>query len=228
MTDFTLHGIPGSPYVRAVALALEEKAARWRFEAVPMGGHRAPEYRAIHPFHKIPTLDHGDFRLYETAAILRYIDRAVPGASLVPAESKREARMDQLISMTNDYIVSRVSAVLSFNRRIAPMLGLSVDEEAVRNGIGPARDTIAEFVRLLGDAPYMTGDTLSLADLMVVSHVSFLPEYAEGRDLMGAHPSLMAWLMRMGERPSMTATTWDSLIALTGVNTKAPSEPVAA
>lgn len=228
MTDFILHGIPGSPYVRAVALALEETRACWRLDAVPMGGHRDPAYRAIHPFHKIPTLDHGDFRLYETAAILRYIDRVLPSRVLIPEDSKREAQMDQLISMTNDYMVSRVSGVLSFNRCIAPMLGWPVDEEAVRNGIGPAEDTIAEFARLLGDAPYMTGDTLSLADLMVVSHVAFLPEFAEGQALLAAQPNLAAWLMRMEARPSMVATSWDALIALTGVDTKAPGASIAA
>ena len=45
MTEFVLHGIPGSPYVRSVALALEEKGLGWRLAAVQMGAHRAPEYR---------------------------------------------------------------------------------------------------------------------------------------------------------------------------------------
>ena len=49
-----------------------------------MGAHRAHDYRAIHPFQKIPTLDHGDFRLYETHAILRYLDRVCVGPALVP------------------------------------------------------------------------------------------------------------------------------------------------
>ena len=50
MTDFVIHGIPGSPYVRTPLLALEEKGLPWRLAAVPMGGNRAPEYRSIHPF----------------------------------------------------------------------------------------------------------------------------------------------------------------------------------
>lgn len=105
MTEFTLHGIPGSPYVRAVALTLEEKGADWTFAAIPMGAHRSPDYVAIHPFQKIPTLDHGDFRLYETHAILRYLDRVCPGRSLIPDDPRQAARVDQIISLTNDYVV---------------------------------------------------------------------------------------------------------------------------
>lgn len=222
MTEFTLHGIPGSPYVRAVALALEEKGAGWTLAAIAMGAHRAPAYREVHPFHKIPTLDHGDFRLYETHAILRYIDRVCPGPSLVPADPRRAARVDQMISLTNDYVVRQVSAVLSFNRRIAPLLGIQPDEEAVASSIGPARAVIAELERLLGDQPFFAGEALSLGDLMVAPHLSFLPEYQEGRDLLFAHPNLAAWLERIDSRPSMRATSWDALIERTGVDTKRP------
>lgn len=227
MTEFTLHGIPGSPYVRAVALTLEEKRADWTLAAIAMGAHRAAEYVAIHPFQKIPTLDHGDFRLYETHAILRYLDRVCPGASLVPDDPRREARVDQLISLTNDYVVRQVSAVLSFNRRIVPLLGGTPDEEAVANGIEPARRVLTELARLIGDDQFFAGAALSLGDLMVAPHLSFLPEYEEGRALMAEQPNLAAWLERMEARACMRATSWDALIARTGVDTKRPI-PVAA
>ncbi|MGJ3647876.1 glutathione S-transferase family protein [Sphingomonas sp. GlSt437] len=222
MTEFTLHGIPGSPYVRAVALTLEEKRVRWTLAAIPMGAHRAPDYLAVHPFQKIPTLDHGDFRLYETHAILRYLDRVCPGASLVPDDPRQAARVDQLISLTNDYVAHQVSAVLSYNRRIVPLLGGMPDEAAVASGIEPARRVLAELARLLGDRPFFAGETLSLGDLMVAPHLSFLPEYGEGRNLLAERPNLAAWLERMETRASMQATSWDALIAKTGVDTKRP------
>ena len=52
MSDFVIHGIPGSPYVRTALLVLEEKGLSWRLAAVPMGGNRTEAYRAIHPFQK--------------------------------------------------------------------------------------------------------------------------------------------------------------------------------
>lgn len=112
--------------------------------------------------------------------------------------------------------------MLSFNRRIVPLLGGTPDEEAVANGIEPARRVITELARLLGDQHYFTGKILSLGDLMVAPHLSFLPEYEEGRELLTEQPNLFAWLERIEARPTMKATSWDALIAQTGIDTKRP------
>ena len=74
-------GAPYSVYVRAVRLALEEKDIA--YELVPVdvfapGGPPA-EHLLRHPFGNIPAFEHAGFRLYEAAAITRYIDEALPG-----------------------------------------------------------------------------------------------------------------------------------------------------
>ena len=222
MTDFTVHGIPGSPFVRTVLLALEEKGLPWHLAAIPIGAQREPGYAAIHPFHKIPTLDHGDFRLYETTAILGYLDRAAAANPLTPTDTRARARMDQLISIGLCYVTSTISGAISFPRRVAPLLGLQVDDSAVEGALPAARSTMAELARLLGDQPFFAGDTLSLADLMLVPHLAFLADYDEGRALLAAQSNIDAWRARMEARPSMAATEWDRLIALSGMNNKAP------
>ena len=63
MNDIIVHSIPGSPYGRAVLIALEEKKARYRFAAVAPGTLRTPEHLARHPFGLIPVVEIGDFRL---------------------------------------------------------------------------------------------------------------------------------------------------------------------
>ena len=75
MSDFVIHSIPGSPFGRAVLATLEEKGARYRFAAVHPGTLKAEPHLSRHPFGKVPVLEHGDFKLYETQAILRYLDR---------------------------------------------------------------------------------------------------------------------------------------------------------
>jgi glutathione S-transferase len=216
MTEFVIHGIPGSPYVRAPLVALEEKGAPWTLAALPFGGHKTPEYRAIHPFQKIPAMDHGDFRLYETLAILRYIDRVADGPALVPADPRLAARMDQIMSVTLCYVTPQVTFTLSFQRCVAPKLGLPVDEQVVASGIGPARETLAEVARLLGGQPFMAGEQVSLADCMLAPHIAFLRDYDEGRMLLAELPGLSAWIERMEARPSMTATSWERLREMTG------------
>lgn len=227
MTDFTVHGIPGSPFVRTVLLALEEKGLPWRLAAIAIGAQREPGYAAIHPFHKIPTLDHGDFRLYETTAILGYLDRAAPDKPLTPTDTRARARMDQLISIGLCYVTTTISGAISFPCRVAPLLGMTVDASGVEAALPAARETMAELGRLLGDQPFFAGDALSLADLMLAPHLAFLADFEQGRVLLAAEPNIDAWRARMEMRPSMAATEWDRLIELTGVNNKA-SEPLAA
>jgi len=89
MSEFVIHSIPGSPFGRAVLLALEEKGARYRLAPVAPGTLRTPGHLARHPFGRIPVMDHGDFRLYETQAILRYLARAVPSPALCRPTANR-------------------------------------------------------------------------------------------------------------------------------------------
>ena len=86
MSEFVVHGIIGSPYVRAVLLGLEEKGRSYRLAPLPAGGHRAAEHLARHPFGRVPAVEHGDFHLYETQAVLRYLDRLFPQPALTPAD----------------------------------------------------------------------------------------------------------------------------------------------
>jgi glutathione S-transferase len=61
-----------------VLVALEEKGARYRLCAVPPGTLKTPEHLARHPFGRVPVMEHGSFRLYESQAILRYLDLLTP------------------------------------------------------------------------------------------------------------------------------------------------------
>src|SRR6202035_4063377 len=96
MSEFIVHSIPGSPFGRAVLTTLEEKGASWRLSPVAPGTFRSPEHLARHPFGRVPVLEHNGFSLYETQAILRYLDRVLPAPALTPADPKRIARMDQV------------------------------------------------------------------------------------------------------------------------------------
>lgn len=213
MTDFVIHGIPGSPYVRAPLLALEEKGLPWRLDPLPMGGNRTPDYKArLHPFAKIPVLDHGDFRLYETRAILDYIDQVAPEPALTPADCRVRARMNQLIGIVDSYVAPRLSGGVTFPRLVAPRFGIPVDDAAVVAAIPAAQEVIDELARLLGDQDYIAGPALSLADLMLIPHLAFMPDFADGAAMIASHANLAAWIERMKTRPSMAATDWNVLL----------------
>jgi len=87
MSGFVIYMVPGSPYGRAVAVALEEKAAPYRVAGIKPQALRSPDYLTRQPFGKMPAFQHGDFALYETQAILRYLDRVLPPRRSAPLTS---------------------------------------------------------------------------------------------------------------------------------------------
>jgi glutathione S-transferase len=210
MSEFTVHTIPGSPFARAVLATLEEKGARYRLAPLAPGGTQSREHLTRHPFGRVPAFEHNGFVLYETQAILRYLDRVLPQPALTPTDPKRAARMDQVMNINDWYLFQGVGNVIIFHRVIGPQLmGLKPDEAAIEAAMPKARTVFAELARLLGEQSFFTGDAISLADLLVAPAVAFFTGTPEWAELGAPHPNLAAWLARMEARPSMQATTWE-------------------
>jgi glutathione S-transferase len=210
MSEFIVHSVAGSPFGRSVLATLEEKGARYRFAPLPPGGSKSPEHLARHPFGRVPVVEHDGFMLYETQAILRYLDRVLPTPALTPSDPRRAARMDQVMNVNDWYLFQGVGNVIGFQRVIAPrLLGLPTDEAAIAAAMPRARAVFAELARLLGEQQFFAGDTVSLADLQVAPQVDFLQVTPEWSELVPPHANLVAWLKRMQARPSFVATTWE-------------------
>jgi len=212
MSTIVIHGIPGSPYVRKPMLVCEEKGVPWRLERMAMGDQKAPEHLKRQPFGRIPAIEHDGFRLYEDQAIARYIDAAFEGPRLTPLEPKAMARMSQVMNIVDWYVMPSLSTGISFNRIVAPLFGLPVDEEAVKAAVPLARTCIQALEEILGSNRYFAGDELSLADLFAIAHLDLVPASPEGAELIAGSP-LLAWLDRMAERPSVQKTTMQALMA---------------
>ncbi|WP_291711863.1 glutathione S-transferase family protein [Bradyrhizobium sp.] len=210
MSEFIVHSIPGSPFGRAVMSTLEEKGARYRVAPVMPGTLKSPAHLALHPFGRIPVLEHDGFRLYESQAILRYLDRVVPEPPLTPAEPKRAARMDQVLNVCDWYLFQGCGSVIGFQRVVGPkLMGLTPDEAAIEAAMPRARAVFAELARLLDTQPFFAGDALSLADLHVMPQIDFFTLAPEWAELGAPHQNLVDWLKRMQTRPSFAATTWE-------------------
>ena len=215
MTDMIVHSIPGSPYGRAVLVALEEKRAAYRLVPVSLKTLRSPEHRARHPFGRIPVLEHGDFRLYETQAILRYLDRILPGPPLTPPEPRSAARMDQLMNVNDWYLFQGAGNVIAFQRVVAPrLMGLTPDETAIAAAMPKAHLVFDALARELADGAYFGGDSVSLADLMIAPQLDFFAGTLEWPSLTANNSNLVRWMERMNGRSSMRATTWDRVAAM--------------
>lgn len=200
-----LYGMSGSPNVRGAMLGLIEKGVDFELVTLMPPTWKMPEHLARNPFGRVPVLDHDSFVLYETQAILRYVDEAFPGPTLQPADAHEAARMNQIIGMIDCYLFQSWSGDIGFERLIAPtFFGRPSNIEKVEAAVPMAR-SCAEALEGLIAAPYLTGDTLSLADLRLMPHFDWLRLTPEGETILIGKSKLAQWFQHVYERPSAKA-----------------------
>jgi glutathione S-transferase len=210
MSEFIVHSVPGSPFGRAVLATLEEKNTPYHLSpVVPSERHFEPHI-SRHPFGRVPVLEHHGFMLYETQAILRYLDCVLPTPPLTPADPRAAANMDRAMNVNDWYLFQGVNSVIAFHRIVGPrLMGLTPNEEAIAAAMPKAHTVFKELARLLGTQPYFAGERLTLADLMIAPQLHFLAQTPEWAPLTAGRQNLVDWLDRMNARPSFKATTWE-------------------
>ncbi|HEX3769924.1 MAG TPA: glutathione S-transferase family protein [Polyangiaceae bacterium] len=201
-----LFGHPLSPCTRKVKMTLAEKGAQADFSLVdlPAGEHKTTQHRQRHPFAFIPVLEDDGFVLYESRAIIRHLDRTLPGPSLVPAAPRDVARMDQWLSVDQAYVAPS-TRVLAVERFVKRHHGEAEDRAATAEAETQLRQALAVIDRALGESPYLAGLALSLADVSLAPYVASLPLLG-AEHLMADVPRLSAWWSSIRARPSWEAT----------------------
>jgi glutathione S-transferase len=201
-----VYGPAGSTYVWSARLALAEKGVAHEHVHMEFGEHTKEPHLSRQPFAKVPAFEHDGFMLYETQAILRYVDEGFAATPLQPTDLHEFARMNQIIGIVDAYAWPSIAHGILFPRLVAPRLGLPVDEEAIKAAIPRAALCMAEFARLMGGQPFMAGDNISLADLMVFPILCYFNRIPEGQALLAESETLLGWLRRMEPRQSVQVT----------------------
>jgi glutathione S-transferase len=196
MADIKIYGVPPSSFTRTVRLACHEKGIDYELVPTVPG-----QLGALNPFQKIPAITHGDLTLYESTAILRYLDRTFPGPKLWPQDLRQAALCDQWVSAVNDSLVN------SALRYLANHFGfLPVPQEMADKYLAKAREVVPVFERRLGQSRYLVGDAATAADLFLAP-IAFSFQAVPGLKPIGeAAPNIGRWMADMGGRPSMKAT----------------------
>src|SRR5262249_28725534 len=137
MSDLIVYGFPRSTFVNIVRLVLTHKEVPYTFHDLePEMGK--PSHLALHPFNRVPILRHGDFTVYETSAIVSYLEESFPKPALQPKSVRDRARMNQWISAVNSYyypyMIYHVLLPLHDLSRLARAERLSRAWNSVRRG----------------------------------------------------------------------------------------------
>ena len=208
-SDVTLYGLSRSVYTRIARLALEEKGVGYELKEVEIFGKDGvpADHMRRHPFGRIPVLQHGEFSLYETGAIARYVDESFSGPSLQPAESWRRACMNQVIGLLDAYAYRPMVWGIFVQRVRIPLQGGKSDEETIRKSIPVVETCLNCLEGFLERQSFLAGESLTLADLHTAPMLLYLLLAEEGKTLMSKRARLSRWLSTMRARRSIGKTT---------------------
>jgi glutathione S-transferase len=203
MPDPIVYGFPRSTFVNIARLVLTYKEVPYTFHDLePEMGK--PSHLALHPFNRVPILRHGDFTLYETSAIVAYIDETFPRLPLQPRDIPGRARMDQWISMINSYYYPYMIYHVTHERLVFPELGIASDEKVVAHALPKVELGLQVAERQLGHGQdYLLGSELSLADFYLLPSTFSFSLTDEGKAMYPKYPAFSRWRERMEALPSV-------------------------
>ncbi len=203
-----VYGHPLSSCTRKVLITLAEKGQPWELIVVDLftAEQRASAHMARHPFGVVPVLADDGFVLYESRAIVRYLDRRFPDPPLVPSSARAAARMDQWLSVDQSYVAPHTRA-LAIERIVKKHEGKEPDLAVTRASEGALSSALAVYDRALAESTFLGGEAFSLADVSLMPYVASLPMIG-AQHLLAPLASLRAWWERAQSRPS-----WRALMA---------------
>mgnify|MGYP001407187676 CR=1 FL=1 len=208
MPAVTLFGLERSVYTRIARLALHEKDQAYQLREVEIFGDTGvpADHLQRHPFGRIPVLEHDGFRLFETAAIARYVDEAFAGPQLQHTEPQARALMNQTIGLLDAYAYRPMVWGVFVQRVRRPLQENAADEATITRSLASVAVVLDVLERGLRSRSHLAGDALTLADLHAYPMLRYFALAPEGAGALAARPELARWFDAMHQRGSVMAT----------------------
>ncbi|HWK50060.1 MAG TPA: glutathione S-transferase family protein [Steroidobacter sp.] len=192
--------------------------ARWTlqelevaFESVSIrlmeGGGQTPEYLALNPAGKVPTLVDGDFVLTESVAIAVYLAEKYPHKGLLPADLEQRAQL-------NRWMLFAVTELEQPLWRIARHSFLYPEEQRLPADIelakGEFRNMAAVLEQHMQGREFLVGDRVSVGDFVT----AYTLDWGNEVGLLDACPTLLAYMERMYDRPKAAMRIKDAFASV--------------
>jgi glutathione S-transferase len=190
----TIYGSPFSSPTNKVRFVANYLGLNYQFKPIDLakGQHLQPDYLKINPFGRVPCIQHDDFNLSESNAIIRYLSDLQQSA-LYPLDLKRRAIVDQWIDYASQHIMMALSRIM-FNTYLYSILKIEKDERALQDGYKYIKQYLPVVEQQLRNTNYIAGDHLTLADLCLLASLDTAEVLKV--DLKGV-PHVESWLKKL-------------------------------
>lgn len=205
----TLYYGSGSPYAWRVQLALEAKRLPYerRLLSFSAGDTRKPEFVRLNPRHRVPTIVDDGFVLYESNAIVEYLDEvyASQGTRLFPGDARTRATVRRIVSEVDGYTSEAADALIEELLYAKPEARDAAKLERARTAVA---EEFAFLTRYL-EGDFLAGP-LSAADFALYPYVKFMDRCRQRVPTFDAAsllpPALAVWKARIEALPWVAGT----------------------
>jgi glutathione S-transferase len=207
-----LYVFPPSPRAFKVMAVANHLGLDWTLKMIDFrkGDQKAPQYAALNPNMKMPTLKDGDYVLWESNAIGQYLALQKPESGLFPRNER--ARLD--VTRWQFWDLAHwdpACAVFAFEYVAKPVvLGIGEpDMAAIEKGTEAFHRVAQVLDGQLKNKKYVTGDTLTLADFSLGSAMNFaeMAHYP-----VDAYGEIKRWYATLRDLPA-----WQKTLAISTV-----------
>lgn len=195
----TVWGRPNSVNVQKVLWCLHELDLTFeRIDAgMQYGRNHEPDYLAMNPNGRIPTLVDGDYVLWESNSIMRYLCMAyAPSSSIYPQDARRRAAVDRWLDWT-------LSTLQPADRPVFWALVRTPvaqrDMVAIQKDADRAAEVWSIVDRQLATRRFIEGDQFTLADIAIGA---FARRWLGVEGIIRPElPELIRWFAQFADRP---------------------------
>jgi glutathione S-transferase len=200
-----IHGRANSSNVQKVVWALDEMNVPYgRIDAGgAFGIVGTPEYKAMNPNSRVPTMDDDGFILWESNAIVRYLAAKHDIGGLCPSDPRQRADADRWMDWQQTTVGGAITPIFwNLVRTAEPDRDLAAIEAARLTMI----DLMWIIDKALADRPYLAGDTFTMGDIPIAIAVYRWVTLIQDRPAMA---NLEAWYDRLTQRAALKTNVLD-------------------
>ncbi|MEO0774679.1 MAG: glutathione S-transferase family protein [Pseudomonadota bacterium] len=205
-----LFGYGYSVYTRTVLMVLHIKSAAYTFKDIdPFEIDTQDALRTLHPFGRVPVLHSDGFEIYETQAILDFLEAATPSPPLQPAHAQPLGRMRQVMSIADSYFYWPLVRQAASQHVFHPAMGDPVDHSVLRQGVEAAPPVLDALEVISAEGLVLVTGAITLADCHLwpmMEYALMVPDLAA---MVAQRPGLAAWAEAMSTHPAARATAPD-------------------
>jgi len=202
-----LHGHILSTCTQRVLFAAGEKNVKVDLQTVNLmtGEQKSPAHLAREPFGKSPVWEDGSFSLFESRAIVQYLDArfATSGTKLVPTDVQQRAIYDQWLFVEAGTVSEPLTAIM-VQRVWGPMRPhFTFDENKLKAAVTELDGyfTILD-AQLTKTGAFLTGRELSAVDIFFTPYLALLSTLPAEKALFDSHAPVKEWFNRITSRPA--------------------------